>query len=378
MAKLIWHGAAFDPSGYGEATRGYLLALDNLGVDLTLANVRFWKGPQAPIEKTAYAVIRKGIMNKPDRTGGTRLFHLTPENYAIDRNCKTHIGMTTFETDSVPLHWLIPMRAMDHIITYSSFNKRTFLEAGVKGPISVVPHGVDTDLFKPNGEGLAAIDNVAKDKFVFGSNFEWSERKNPKCLLTAFYRTFKNKDNVMLVIKTYHQHPLEKSRDTVKAAIANLKAELKVGNDAPPIMLIFDTLCGEDMARFYRSLDCYVFPTRGEGWNLSVSEAMSSALPTITTNWSAHLDFCDASNSMLVDCKVVPVANRELRERPHYQSHSWAEPSWESLGNHMLRAYSRRDEVLAMGEKARNDMIAKWTWRSAGKKLHSVLGQVGL
>ena len=46
----------------------------------------------------------------------------------------------------------------------------------------------------------------------------------------------------------------------------------------PPCLtryLISSHLEAEDYARMYRASDCYVIPTRGEGWGMPITEAMA-------------------------------------------------------------------------------------------------------
>jgi glycosyltransferase involved in cell wall biosynthesis len=47
--------------------------------------------------------------------------------------------------------------------------------------------------------------------------------------------------------------------------------------------------------------DCGIFLSRAEGWNLELLEMMSMNKPVITTNYSAHTEFCNPSNAHLVD-----------------------------------------------------------------------------
>ena len=53
--------------------------------------------------------------------------------------------------------------------------------------------------------------------------------------------------------------------------------------------------------------DCGVFPARAEGWNLELLEMMSCNKPVIATNYSAHTEFCDDKNCMLIDIEDMEI-----------------------------------------------------------------------
>jgi glycosyltransferase involved in cell wall biosynthesis len=45
-------------------------------------------------------------------------------------------------------------------------------------------------------------------------------------------------------------------------------------------------VCGDpqaDLASLYKTMDCFLLPTRGEGWGRPITEAMSMQLPVIGT-----------------------------------------------------------------------------------------------
>ena len=57
----------------------------------------------------------------------------------------------------------------------------------------------------------------------------------------------------------------------------------------------------EDVYNIMMQADCGVFPARAEGWNLDLLEMMSCGKQTIATNYSAHTEFCNEDNCMLVE-----------------------------------------------------------------------------
>src|ERR1019366_4544938 len=66
------------------------------------------------------------------------------------------------------------------------------------------------------------------------------------------------------------------------------------------------------MPRLYASADCFVLPTRGEGFGLPAIEAGACGLPVITTNYSGQTDFLTNDNSYLLQIDGFRNAEREL------------------------------------------------------------------
>ena len=64
----------------------------------------------------------------------------------------------------------------------------------------------------------------------------------------------------------------------------------------------------EEVYNIMRQVDCGIFPSRGEGWNLELLEMMSAGKHVIATNYSAHTEFCTEENCGLVQIKDVEPA----------------------------------------------------------------------
>src|SRR5262245_44232387 len=143
----------------------------------------------------------------------------------------------------------------------------------------------------------------------------------------------------------------------------------------PPIRFLTDLLTPEEMRRLYRSFDAYVLPTRGDGFNRTLLEAMGSGLPVIATRWSGHLDFATDENAYLIDCGIEAVPEKALRELPSFRGHRWANPSSEHLRQHLRRAFEDRDDARAKGRRGRADVLAQYSRAKAGERLRSLLAR---
>jgi glycosyltransferase involved in cell wall biosynthesis len=74
-----------------------------------------------------------------------------------------------------------------------------------------------------------------------------------------------------------------------------------------------------------RSVSCGLFPSRAEGWNLELLEMMSCGKPVITTDYSAHTEFCTEENSH----KIKPKGTEKAFDGMYFKEDDLG--SWASL-----------------------------------------------
>ena len=120
------------------------------------------------------------------------------------------------------------------------------------------------------------------------------------------------------------------------------------------------------LGALYRSADCFVLPSRGEGWGLPLLEAMACGLPVIATNWSAQTDFIHHGIAYPLGIEgLVPAEAR----CPYYDGFNWAEPSYGHLRALMRHVYENREEARLKGERASAEVLGRWTWRHSAEKI---------
>ncbi len=354
--SVFWHSEVGSASGYAVSSRELLLQLDALGVDVRLAYIygTDWMDTQQDDHRIAAMRQRPKDLNLPQVVYAPgELFSKNSGGYRI--------GYTMLEVDGVPEEWVRLCNEMDEVWVPSTFNAETFRASGVTRPIHVMPLGVNPDYFNPRIRGFRAT-----SRYTFLSILEWGERKAPEVLLRAYFQAFTRQDDVLLLLKVTNRDP----GVDVRAQIA----ALNLPEGGPPVALLYNQeLPSHQMGSLYRSADCFVLPTRGEGWGMPILEAMACGLPTIATDWSAHTDFVNAGNAYpLQVAKLIPAKAK----CPYYAGFRWAQPDEGHLVHLLRHVYERREEAAARGAAVSEEVLACWTWRQAAQKIKERLLQI--
>jgi glycosyltransferase involved in cell wall biosynthesis/tetratricopeptide (TPR) repeat protein len=381
---VVWSGPLLDPSGYGEESRNMLLALastaeGNVDVDairLSAQAVR-WSDNEADLSEADTERLNE-LAARPASPGFVQILHNFPTLWERHPQAGFSIGRTTFETDRLPQDWVKACNKMDQVWVPSKFNVKTFADAGVDPEkLVVVPECINADLYRDLGRKIDTPKVVRDLKklsgFKFLSVFDWTLHKGWDVLLRAFLEEFKGRTDVHLILKVWSTNGY--SEDQIREQAYEFSRR-ELGIDLVTeknVRFVFDRFSTEGLVSLYRSVDAYVMPSRGEGWGRPYMEAMACGLPTIGTGWSGNTAYMNAENSYLVDCDIVPVPEAGWREVQNYKGHRWAEPDSESLRRIMRYVLEHREEVRAVGDAAREHVLANFSREATGPLLYEAL-----
>jgi GT2 family glycosyltransferase len=360
--KLAWQSIVNFESGYAISSKQLMLAMDRMGVELSY---KYAYGPGTPFPlpepEASDSYMINFIRQRPFAGSGVQVLY--GQGDVFDRNNgKYKIGFSMLETDHIPAAWVAAANRMDEVWVPSSFNAETFRNSGVKRPIHVIPLGIDPDYFNPSITSYRL-----GDLFTFLSVFEWGERKAPEILLKAFNDEFKHDEDVALVCKTNNSDP----GVNVATQVRRMKLKATGGRI---IFSLNELIPTAQLPALYRSADCFVLSTRGEGWGMPVLEAMACGLPVIATDWSSHCDFMNEENAYPVRVERLVFAEAKC---PYYKGFKWAEPSYEHLRAQMRHVYENREEARAKGARAAIEARERWTWNHGAKKIIGRLQAIG-
>ncbi|MCS6887042.1 MAG: glycosyltransferase [Chloroflexus sp.] len=353
--QVIWQSRWGVPIGYSISSEEIALQLDQLGVELYHRPTP-WHMPanltHPRLREIAARALPAGVPQiSYDQAD---LFYTDHQGYRI--------GYTMLEVDGLPADWVAACNQMDEVWTPSRWGVATFAAAGVRRPLYAVPLGYDPKYFHTQ-----LPSHRLDDRFTFLSVFEWGERKAPEILLRAYCSAFTKKDDVVLIVRTdNHDRAVN---------VAQQVASLSLPSEGPPIVFLYNQHISHTwLGTLYRSVDCFVLPTRGEGWGLPILEAMACGLPVIATNWSAQTEFLHQGVGFPIRVRSLIPAQAKC---PYYTGWSWADPDIDHLIYLMRYVYEHRAEAQAIGAAAAAEVAQRWTWRHVAERIVQRLQAIG-
>ncbi len=216
-----------------------------------------------------------------------------------------HCAMPIFELDRfrpVEGHHL---KQQDLLFVPSQWAKQVLINGGVpEHRIAVAPLGVDQNIFYPRPQPRPSPESITTSFLNVG---KWELRKGHDVLVAAFNKAFTKADNVRLCMLSFN--PCFQDLATLKRyndQWASLYRRSALGDK---ITVISDRLKShEEVANLMGSVDCGVFPTRAEGWNLELGEMLAMGKTCITTNNTAQTEFITADNCRLIETPEMELA----------------------------------------------------------------------
>jgi len=286
------HGIFLDGGGYAKVNRNLALKLDEAGLKVKVDAKR----SKNELKESELVDIKRLAQTNLSKT------HISIDSvipsFAEYASGRYRILYTTIESYTVPKQFLECCQLYDEIWITSPWSLGV-LKQHVKKPIYLVPAGSDPDSYKEEGSKLDFRPNI-KD-FVFLSVFGWGYRKGYDVLLRAYFEEFDASDNVSLLIASRYQSGTTRShRNRIRDDINEIMREYP-NKDMPHVVRYSQVIPEERMPNLYRSADCFVLPTRGEGSNLCAPEASLCGLPIIMTNVSGQQMYLRDDNAFLVE-----------------------------------------------------------------------------
>ena len=192
-------------------------------------------------------------------------------------------------------------------------NQRTG-EVKAEKPVEVLFEGIDLDKYFKDPKKSNILDNV-EEEFCFLYTGHWlpgsfgEDRKNTGLLIKTFLETFNtpSKKKPALVMKCNQVNYSLLDRENMLKQINNIKDQ--VSGNLPNIYLLHGEMTDKEMNLLNNDpkVKSFVSFTKGEGFGRPLLEGAITGKPTITTNWSGHIDFIRPEYNCLIGGELKKV-----------------------------------------------------------------------
>lgn len=244
------------------------------------------------------------------------------------------------------------------VVFWTEFGLREARAGGYTGPAAVVPLGVDLQVYTPRDRAemrRLTLGPHLRDAFIVGCANRNQPRKRLDLLISYFAQWVRERqrDDAYLYLhvaptgdRGYNVRQLAKWHGIGSRLILQ-EPEIGFG------------VSESSLAAGYATWDVCAVTTQGEGWGLTVMEAMACGIPAIVPDWSA-LGEWTGDGAIRVPCSEIAVT-------PDFINVIGAVADRVDYVEALERLYSAHAERNAMGARAIDVVSAdRYRWSSIG------------
>jgi len=259
-----------------------------------------------------------------------------------------------------------------------------------------IPHGVDTQLFKPIMNPKYGKE-VKPDAFIVGCVARNQHRKNIPRLIKGYAQFVKENnlspnDTKLLLHMDWN--------DAMGWKIPEFCEQYGVKDYLmPPLMGVLDK--GESidelgMANLYNCMDVFVLPTAGEGFGIPTVEAMACGVPICVTNYTTGYELIKCEDAENEDVPMYPLGGHHNDPTPNgrdqleeedicergillpYKDMWWDTParaapqraicSENAIAEALKYYYKNPAKRRAAGKAGREHAVKRYSWEVVGQR----------
>lgn len=265
-----------------------------------------------------------------------------------------------FESTILPSVYINYYNSAEQVWAPSRWAYDVLVNNGVNSKkIKVIHAGVCPATYNPFYRKIERKKYDSKFRFLAVGKYE--ERKGYTQLFDAFKRSFYNNSDVELIIKADCFANIEPKKQRLMATIKELNiSNIKIADGEYKI---------NDMVNLYNSCDCFVYPSRAEGWGLPLIEAIACGLPVMSTSYSGQQEFLSYINGyfMPLDYKMVQIEQEFKKLWLIEDAHNavWAEADPIEMASKMRVMINSHVEWSEKAIVASNIIRSKFSWQNA-------------
>ncbi len=385
MKKIVYCAQFMDLSGYGIAARKYLEILD-LVVDKNNVELKIYipVSPFASEDLKNFTEREEQLITKYCFESDLEIQNFISDNdydciwhmptpmplFADDRfktpkdtynpallkiikSAKRNHHLVVWETTDISTEWkeCLEWFKPHSIITACKMNADMYSK--YCDNVLLAPHPI----FDVSDSKEAAINLpiALDDKFVVFSMSQWTHRKGFEKLIKAFTAELGDKDDCVLVLKTFGSGEAPTPQH-VANNVNNIRNAIMKENKKNNVLLMADYLPESNINWLYKNSDIFALLPRGEGFGLTIFESILHGLPVLVPSEGGHIDYVSQDNKFMVDGMWDTCITPDIA----YPLHSeWFESNVSSARSKLRLAYNmwKENKLQSEGVSLQNNLL---------------------
>ena len=392
--KLLWVGDAGVPTGLAKVTHSILDVLKELDWDIHVLGINYYGDPHGydyklypacrPVDNDMFGFSRIQTIIKTVKPDLVCLLHdpWNLYNYIhLIRQCEDPeiknvplVAYIPVDAENMRYEWASALNDLHRAIFYTEFGYEVCKASGYGGSGTIIPHGVDLEIFSPVDRveartKLGIQDKLPKDAFIIGNVNQNQVRKRLDITVRAFYAWLKKSKvrNAWLYMHAKSQGVVDLNQlATYYERIYKIKPKgrlITLGDN----MTAQGGVAEQYMKHVYGSFDVHVNSCGGEGWGLSTLESMAGRIPNIIPGFGALQEWTRGA------AHVVP-CNNTLTWEFNTIGHM---PSEEAMTDAFDKMYTDEDYRIRKGQEGYN-LVQRpfFKWEAIAHRFHNVFRAV--
>lgn len=345
-------------TSYGLVNLNILKSLMDLGQKVSLFPITSHKEiPQyfIPYIQTALQNAKNPDLYAPS----IRIWHQFDMSLFVGNGL--HIGFPIFELDGFTEVEINHLSSLHHCFVCSQWAKDLLIKHNIlqSEQISVIPLAADEKIFYPKPSQL---DGIQPYKFL--NVGKWEVRKGHDILPDIFTSAFSPTDNVQLYMCNHNIHL---SNDDNKEWERYYESKIP----AHQLRFIPRVKSQEELCNIMNIVDCGIFPSRAEGWNLEAIEMLACGKDVVITNSTAHTEYCQTL-PYIVD---LPEKEPAFDGKWFFNQGLWhkiGEQEQKKLSESMYSAFKNKGKNY----EKNMELAKKFVWSETGRTIVNELQNV--
>ncbi len=375
--NILFIGPYRQTDGWGLASQDYIKALNTTEHNISIKPIYMSNNITNTIDEELLTLENKRL-TKYDCI----IQQVLPHLFSHYTNIKYNILLCFFETYSMNIHpWFNYLININHIMVPSKQEKETLNKILLSTIVSNIGGPINTKTFKNFDKQYKPLSLPINGDFLFYFIGEYTQRKNLRKLIQAFYNEFDPTEPVNLLIKTnktgFSQEKLNnqiiKDINTIKQA----SRKYNNINSYKPNIVFIDYFSDEEMLKLHTVGDCFVMPSKGEAFCRPAVEAMCIGNTPIITSGTGMDSFINSSTGYRVKSTKENIATLEPPIPNIYTAYEkWFQIDISDLQKTMRYVYENKnnDKHLAKQKNGKLE-LNKFSYEQIGKNISKALNE---